>query len=125
MKVLVFLIFVISSLTCSAYDFKQFQEELISPIKDKDSQKIILGGTILTGLSLLKRRPYLKQFEHRQHESQALGSWAEVGDLVGQLIPNAAYFLYNINQDSYEAKNRAWGMFKATAYSGLTTSAGV
>jgi len=117
-----FLIFLLFSFDVFAYDFEQFNQEITKPVKDEQTQKVLLGGAVLTGLSLLKRRPYLKTFERRQHKSQSLGKWAEFGDLVGQLIPNAAYFLYNYNLDTFEGKRRAWGMFKATAYSGLTTT---
>lgn len=102
--------------------FEKFNSELFSPFTTKKTQPILLTGTALTLTALAIRRPYLEKFEDRQYESQSLDSWAEVGDLVGQLIPNITYSLYNFTEGTPLGDKRAWGMVKATAYSGLTTS---
>lgn len=111
------------SLSVNAWDMKDFTEEISSPVTHTPNELMVGAGLALSALAV--RNPYGQNFETKEHLKNGLGENSKYGDYAGQLIPNAAYAIfqgvggYHGDPDGYR---RAVGMFKATAYAGAVTS---
>jgi membrane-associated phospholipid phosphatase len=103
--------------TAHAWEWKDFKEELASPLTE--SKYPIYAGTILAvGLSSMKEG-ISKPFQETQVRHQPLGDASAYGDLLGQLAPN---ILYVGGMALAHKSSQAMGMFKATAYSCSVTT---
>jgi hypothetical protein len=83
-------------------------------------------GSSTTLLATLYKNSFTKKFQNDLYIKQPLCCGIiKPGNTYLQIIPNILYsFLYGLDAYLYEkedSKRRAWGMLKATAYSGIIT----
>ncbi len=124
------LILTISSLAFSdEYDSKYMLSDLASPVTTK-SNLILYSGALLSVASLLYENGSNEDLQKGVSRAKPLGESSKIGDLAGQLIPNAVYTLgmlgaYELSDDlSFKSKSlhRAFFMFESTLYAGVATT---
>lgn len=101
------------------------KQELASPVTT-DASTYFWSGTAATVFLFLTENQISDPVSHDLSLHRPLGDASKIGDLYGQVIPNAAYTLGMLGH-SYFAKNEISGkraelMFKATLYAGLTAT---
>lgn len=107
-----------------AWGIETFKSELISPVTTDAAVPLYIGAG-LTTLSLVFEDSIVDPLQEEAVNEKPLGSLSKIGDLNGQVIPNALYLIgqsiagYSGNVNGYK---RALGMFKATAYASLVTT---
>lgn len=107
--------------------FRQTWEELTSPVTT-ESKYYFLEGVLFTGLVASENmdKEYCDKLQVETVKEKPLGGFSIIGDVAGQLVPNAIYTgvfysLYKF-QDDEIAYRRAMHMFKATIYSTAVTN---
>lgn len=123
-KILITLLFSFHSLSIFAWDFNDFKSEFSSPVTTNAKYTFWTGTAITIGLVGFQEQVG-KPFEKQTVRNEPLGDNSKYGDLLGQLIPNAAYvggMLIASRFGNELAIERALGMFKATAYSSAVTT---
>jgi hypothetical protein len=101
-------------------------EEIIAPVTNNDARVVLILGASTTLIASLFKKTLIKQVQHDVHKKQFLCCKKTApGNTYLQILPNALYSLaeglhyyFSENEDS---KRQAWGMAKATIYSGLLT----
>jgi membrane-associated phospholipid phosphatase len=101
-----------------------FGEELAAPLS-RPAVYSLAGGAVVTGLLVV----FHAQLEDHAQASlvahRPLGRWSEIGDVAGQLVPNAAYAIgmetFSLLAHEKESGRLALLMVKATAYSSGVT----
>jgi membrane-associated phospholipid phosphatase len=83
----------------------------------------LVAGSGLTGLAYATRGDIQEPLQRNWSVNKPLGDASKVGDIMGQVVPNAIYFLamygdYYWGTQNKKSRQRALLMFKATAYSG-------
>lgn len=114
----VFAFFVVISNTYAEYGQKEFQADWVSPLYEVQAQKTLWYGSALTGFLIINRQGIVEPFQKSVSEQQPLGDLAPLGDIMGQMVPNTAYMLYQYYGDN--DPTQAGYMFKVSAFSGLT-----
>ncbi len=110
---------VLLCLPAQASDWHKIPGELASPWTTP-ARPWLIGGSMLTVGILMHDETTEDPLQQSWSQQKPLGDWAEVGDLGGQAIPNAAYALgmmgmYWHSQDKLYSR-RATLMAKASAY---------
>jgi hypothetical protein len=106
---------------------EDFGKELVSPVTT-DAKYYLLGGSLLTAVLALDSVEDTLGHEIQDDtvEDKPLGSFSKLGDLAGQMIPNAMYVgaLYGMYYftDYVGYKDKSLHMLKSTAYTALTTT---
>lgn len=99
-------------------------EDIISPLTNKDAQKVFIIGASATLITSLFKVSLVRKIQRDIHRDQFLCcNKTAPGNTYLQIVPNilytfmeAANYYFNESEDS---KRQALGMVKATAYSGL------
>lgn len=101
------------------------KEEFLSPLTT-NAKYVVYGGAVATAATLLFKHDTIYRPQVKIAGNQPMGSYSEYGDLLGQLVPNAAYslgmFAYGHFSDNERANERAWSMIKATTYASIVTT---
>jgi hypothetical protein len=112
---------------CYASFFEDVGKEIASPVTTK-AKYYLLGGSLLTGLLTVDgiEDNLGHDVQKDTVEDKPLGKFSKLGDMAGQMIPNAIYVasmygLYYYTED-LEYKSKSVHMFKSTAYTVLTTT---
>ena len=101
-------------------------EDVVSPVSNSDSKKILLIGASATLLAVAFDKTFSKKFQQNIYKEQTLCcKIIEPGNKFLQIVPNILYSFgfgisYLFTKDN-EDKLRAVGMAKASLYSGLIT----
>ncbi len=107
------------SFSATASDWHKIPGELASPWTTK-ARPWLIGGSMLTLGILMHDETTEDPLQDSWSTRKPLGNWAEVGDLGGQAIPNAAYALGMLGMywqtDNQLFSKRATLMAKASAY---------
>lgn len=126
-KFLLFLLVVVSVQNSRAGFWGDRLDELASPFTT-DAKYFLLAGSATTGIFALDtvEDTLGHDVQNETVENKPLGSLSPIGDLGGQMIPNAVYMgimygLYKYFGDETYYKKSAL-MFKATLYSGVVAS---
>ena len=105
---------------------REIWQDFISPVTTPARTPLFIGsGATLLSLALLYDvgDPLQRSWDERK----PFGESAKVGDILGQVVPNALYFIGmgidGWGGDDETSKARAILMFKATLYSGVVTQA--
>lgn len=121
-RIIVF--FILNYSLAQAWDSSDFKSESLSPFTT-NAKNVFYAGAALTIGVLIFEDSIIDYTQRDISNDKPLGSLSKLGDLSGQLIPNAFYVIgqslafYSGDELGY---SRAIGMIKATAYSsGLTT----
>lgn len=121
---LIITIFIFQSSLAWSWSGKDFGEELASPWTTK-ARNVVIAGAVLTVAAIVVEDS-TDQGQNEVVEDRPLGSLSHYGDLAGQMVPNFAYIIGQSAlglSDNKLARERALGMFKATAYAaGVTTA---
>ena len=106
---------------------RQTWEEFSSPLT-QESRYYFLEGVAFTALIASENmdKEYCDKLQDYTTKKKPLGEFSVVGDLAGQLVPNAIYsgafyWFYKSNKDEV-AYQRSMHMFKATIYSTAVTN---
>lgn len=106
--------------------WKQAGDGLASPLTT-DAKYVLIAGSGMTLLLLALSDGRHEVGQHWLHSTKPLGEASQYGELAGQLIPNAVYFvsmaslaMYN-HQQVY--RDRASLMLQSTLYAGVATTA--
>lgn len=103
------------------YSLKALIPELTSPVTTNAKYPFYLGST-LTILTLGFEDKVVDPIQNEVVEDKPLGKYSIYGDLMGQLIPNATYFIFSgvigLAQRNRTYLSNAGEMFSATLYSG-------
>lgn len=101
--------------------------DFISPFVNPKGQKILLGGAALTGGLVLTREFTVDPLQEDTVKKKPMGGYSKYGDISGQLLPNALYYVgmeaYSYFGDNTQAHEFAIVMLKSTFYSSLVTEA--
>lgn len=118
----IFLLLFTTSLTCyGEYDDQAFKEDLFSPFNYEPSKKILSYGGAGVLLLLATRNETIDPLQENLSENKPLGDLAELGDVSGQLVPNAIYAGYQYFFAGEKGKERSLYMTKASLFAGGTT----
>lgn len=107
------------------WGLKELGEEFASPVTT-DAKYYFYSGTAVTIAAVLLEDQVSDPFQEKQVRNNTLGDASRWGDWMGQLVPN---FLYTAGMEiashfgDPKAGYRAIGMFKATTYSAIVTTA--
>lgn len=107
------------------WGLKELGDEMASPVTT-DAKYFFYTGTALTITAVLLEDQVSDPFQEKQVRNDTLGDASRWGDWMGQLVPN---FLYTAGMGiasqfgDPKAAYRAIGMFKATTYSAIVTTA--
>lgn len=107
--------------------WKQTWEELISPVT-QESKYYFLGGVAFTAIFATENvdKEFCDKMQSDVVHNKPLGEFSIVGDIAGQLVPNALYagYFYWMSWKFKDdlAYKRATYMFKSTLYSSLVTN---
>lgn len=108
-----------------AWGLKDFGDEASVPVTT-DAKYVLIGGTAITLTLVIFDDPVVDPFQQKQVRNKTLGDSSKWGDWIGQWVPNVLYIggmsIAGYNGDS-EGYRRAIGMFKATSYSTMVTTA--
>jgi hypothetical protein len=112
-----------------AYDTDTLLRDFVSPVTTK-ADRTLYGGTALSLLSLWYENSTNQQTQKDFSTSRPLGDTSKLGDVMGQLVPNAAYSLgmlgdYYFESDvSQKSKSlgRALFMFESSLYAGVVSN---
>ena len=120
MKKLILLI----SAALSMHAHATLLDDLKSPVTT-DAKWILISGTAVTLASFINRSGIEKPFETYTVQHRTLGKFDKVGDLSGQLVPNALYIGGTLL--AYELGNpfgyyRAKLMFESTLYAAVVAT---
>ncbi len=118
-----------ASANAYAYDTDTLLKDLISPVTTK-ADRTVYAGTTLSLLSLWYENSTNQQTQKDFSTSRPLGDSSKIGDLMGQLVPNAAYVVgmlgdyYFESDPSQKSKSlgRALFMFETSLYAGVMTN---
>lgn len=110
---------------CSRGFAATIKQELASPVTT-DAATYFWSGTAATVFLFITQDQISDPVTSDLSLHEPLGGASKIGDLYGQVIPNAAY-TFGMLGHSYFTKNEISGkraelMFKATVYAGLTTT---
>ena len=107
------------------YDWDDIKRDWSAPIYQKKSHPVALTGIALTSILVINRDGLVLPVQDEVSQTIPLGEWANFGDTMGQLVPNALYiggmYAYGQATESTIANKRSTYMLKSTAYAGLTT----
>ncbi len=117
--------FLHSNAHAAEWTWQDFKQEVTSPLREPARPITVWGGAIATTFLLFEDQ-LADGIENDTYEDKPLGSASVIGDLAGQLVPNALYAVgmaidgyWNDDPISYR---RANSMTKGTAYAvGLST----
>lgn len=108
--------------------WKQTLEEFTSPVT-QESKYYFLEGVAFTAIIASENmdKEYCDRLQNHVVKTKPLGEFSVVGDVAGQLVPNALYagafyWAYKANGDELSYW-RSVHMFKATVYSAAVTNA--
>lgn len=108
-----------------AWGLKELGEEAASPVTT-DAKYYFYTGTLLTIGLVFFEDTVSDPFQEKQVRNDTLGAASPWGDWMGQLIPNFLY-VSGMSIASQFGDTKAWpravGMFKATTYSAMVTTA--
>ncbi len=97
-------------------------KEWSSPVNNKESQKVLIYGSIATGLLVASRDSTIEKFQdYAQQHGLMSEDMASFGDIMGQTVPNILYIAGNYYVDNKKSEARMKLMAKATMYAGVTT----
>lgn len=100
-------------------------ENLKSPLST-DAKYVLLAGAGLTGFLLAYRGQTVDPLQDYYAREKPQGEWSKYGDIAGQNLPNALYFLgmfaYGRAEDDPTAIRDASAMLQASLYSGFATN---
>lgn len=124
---MIFLSLLFSSLMSEASFWEDTGREMASPVTTK-AKYYLLSGTLLTAfLTIDSIEDGLgHDVQNETVEDKPLGSFSPIGDVAGQLVPNAIYigtmygFYYFTDNLNYRSKSVH--MLKSTTYTVLTTT---
>jgi membrane-associated phospholipid phosphatase len=122
MKIITFLIVILISKNLYSADTETLPQlignDLLSPVTDINRNYYLYGagGILLSEIFLQK---FEKNFQKDIVNHKPLGSTSKYGDLIGQGIPNAIYFL---GMEAAGEGHLAGLMLRSTLISGLTTN---
>lgn len=122
-----FLLLFFASFSCEAGFWGDVGREFASPVTT-NAKYYLLGGAALTGLTALDsvEDGLGHDIQDETVEDKPLGSFSNVGDLAGQMIPNAIYIasMYGMYyfSDNLSYRRKSIHMLKSTVYAGLTTT---
>ncbi len=110
------------------YELKYMTSDLASPFTTK-ADRILYTGTLLSVASLLYETGSNEDLQRRISNERPLGSFSQIGDIAGQLVPNAAYTLgmvgaYYLSDDPFikaKSLHRAFYMFETSLYAGAAS----
>lgn len=126
-RFLLILILTSSCFQALANNFKKFADEITSPITTKAKYFLLSGSLLTLTFSIDGVEDSLgHRVQDDTVEDRPLGKFSELGDLAGQMLPNALYSItllsmYHFSKDP-DQKSKSVQMFKATLYTGLTTT---
>ncbi len=125
MRKLAIILLALLSFSVRAWDTNDFKEESLSPITTSARNVVMVSTGLTVGLIFFENSiidPTQKSFV----DHKPLGSLSKTGDLMGKMVPNALYAI-GMGLDGLSGNNigyqRALGMFKASAYAGVVTTA--
>jgi membrane-associated phospholipid phosphatase len=105
--------------------WQRWGDDFLSPWTT-DARPFLLIGSTFTILAAATRRQHLDNTSEEFNDHRPLGDAAEVGDILGQLVPNILYTggmgLHAHFAKNKESNRRAWLMVRATAWSGGVTT---
>jgi membrane-associated phospholipid phosphatase len=120
-------IFIFISFDAQAGFWKTTAEEFVSPVTT-DAKYIFYGGSLLTAALTIRpvKRAVGDKLQADTIDDKPLGKASKIGDLAGQMIPNAAYALtaYGLGKyyDNGGYNSKAVHMIKSSLYAvSLTT----
>ena len=120
--VAILLITLFSPINTYAYTSEQFGNDISAPLKNEDSQDILMVGTLSTLVLVTQRDNFVDPLSKKYgEEEKPMGDLAVFGDYMGQLIPNITYIGYQYYSDAPKANRKLNYMFKTTLFTGLTT----
>ncbi|MBF0312367.1 MAG: phosphatase PAP2 family protein [Oligoflexia bacterium] len=97
-------------------------DELISPVTTEARYPFWIGSALTTAIVAFDDQTK-DPAQQETVEHKPLGKYSKYGDLMGQLIPNAAYLLWEGGRGLFTSDQNALTnaslMFSATAYSGM------
>lgn len=100
-------------------------ENMKSPVTT-DAKYALLGGSALLAGVLIFEDQLIDPTQEESVEHKPLGKYSKVGDLAGQLVPNAVYTLgmlsYGYFQSDQKALLRSYNMFQSTLYAVFVTT---
>lgn len=106
--------------------FSGIQEDAFAPI-NTNAKYVLMVGSFLTATTLIFKNDLIEKPQEKYSVEKPLGKYSQYGDLAGQLAPNAIYSLgmlgYGYFAEDSLAYERATGMFKATIYACILTTA--
>lgn len=130
----IFLVVLLMSQLCFAQDAATSSEDsfwnnvgndFISPFVNPTGQKVLFGGFAITGGLLLTRKFTVDPLQEDTVRKKPMGGYSKYGDISGQLLPNAIYYVgmeaYSYFADNQQAHEFAIVMLKSTLYSSLVT----
>lgn len=107
-----------------AWGLKELGDEAAVPVTT-DARPMFIAGSLLSLGFVVFEDQMGDPFDDKQVRNQTLGDSSRFGDVLGQLIPNALYIggmAYSGMNGNELSRQRATGMFKATAYSGAVAN---
>ncbi len=103
--------------------YEQIGRDFAAPIRQPGLPYTLIG----TGLTLASLPVKNTDFESNIAQHKPLGTWASAGYQLGLWKINLAYFVgfmgYGLLANDTDAVKNSWRMFRATAYTGLVTTA--
>ncbi|MBF0206240.1 MAG: phosphatase PAP2 family protein [Oligoflexia bacterium] len=119
----IFIITIMISIALDSSDGLTFVQELTSPITTNARYPFLIGSSLTIFVNVYDDRKIVEATQKETTENRPLGKYSQYGDLMGQLVPNAAYFLlvggYGLITSNKLAKTNASLMFAATFYAEL------
>ncbi len=115
------------SIPCHAGFWGDLGNELASPVTT-NAKYYFLGGAALTGITVIDsvEDGLGHDLQDETVEDKPLGSFSQVGDIAGQMVPNAIYAvsMYGIYyySDNLSYRSKSLHMLKSTVYAGFTTT---
>lgn len=127
LRTLLILLIMMSSIQSYAGFWKERGNEFVSPVTT-DAKYVFYGGSALTLIFTMDAIEDNLGHNVQNHtvEDKPLGRTSIIGDLAGQMIPNAIYIAsaYGLGRwlDNQGYKSKATHMLKSTFYAALFTS---
>lgn len=111
------------------YQLKYILGDLYSPLTTK-ADRILYSGALLSIASLIYESSSDEDLQKGISSSRPLGDYSKIGDIAGQLLPNALYSIsmvgvYYLSDNAFiksKSLHRAFYMFETTLFAGATTT---
>lgn len=99
-----------------------FQNDLTSPLKNPSAKNYLFYGGAIVSALILTREITIIPLQDWAQDTKPLAHISYYGDLMGQMVPNIAYTIYQWKfNSSNQGIRRAIYMSKSTLFSGGTT----